>query len=47
MMIGGTDVNNWVIMMTPATLLQLLIEAGRGPQPTKLIDMRELQDGQA
>lgn len=28
---GGTDVADWVIMMTPATLLQLLTEAGRGP----------------
>lgn len=49
---GGVNVDNWAIIMTPATLLQLLIEAGRGPQPrlfgpTKLIDMEELRDGQA
>jgi hypothetical protein len=46
---GGTDVANWAIIMTPATLLQLLNEAGRGPlpwpQPTRLIDMEELRNG--
>jgi len=42
---GGTDVNNWAIIMTPATLLQLLTEAGRGPGPTRLIDMEELRNG--
>ena len=28
---GGTNVDDWVILMTPATLLQLLAEAGRTP----------------
>lgn len=28
---GGVDVNKWAIIMTPATLMQLLTEAGRGP----------------
>lgn len=44
---GGTNVEDWVVLMTPATLMQLLTEAGRGPKPTKLIDMKELRDGQA
>lgn len=28
---GGVIVDGWVIMMTPATLMQLLTESGRGP----------------
>ena len=42
---GGTNVADWAIIMTPATLLRLLKEAGRGPEPTKLIDMEELRHG--
>jgi hypothetical protein len=44
---GGVNVADWAIIMTPATLMQLLIEAGRGPRPTRLFDMKELHDGQA
>ena len=28
---GGTNVADWAIIMTPATLMKLLTEAGRGP----------------
>ena len=28
---GGTDVEDWVIMMTPDQLFRLLVEAGWGP----------------
>lgn len=33
---GGTNVDDWVIMMTPAMLLELLSEAGRLPDQSKL-----------
>jgi hypothetical protein len=31
---GGTNVDDWVVMMTPATLLKLLADAGWTPIPT-------------
>ena len=35
---GGVDVNDWVMMLTPQTLIQLLHDAGWQPQPTSSLD---------